>query len=667
MLLRRLLVPFAALIALGVPDVALGAVERLTPVGAGVPVELVGSSGDGQRVIFTTSASLVPADTDVKLDVYERFAGAVTLLSTGPDGGNGAFDAIGRGVSEDGTHVFFETAERLSASADTDVQVDVYEHDASGTHWRSAGNGAFPATFVKTSDDGAQLYFRTNEQLVGADTDTGTDLYRRTDSGLSVLSEFSNIQPYEFALSHDGSRIVFDSVYPFDADNDPIIINGAGYMDVFSRAFEGPTTLLSAGAQNNDAPDGARFIAASRDATNVVFATNIAFSSADTDTTEDLYQRTDAGTRLLTAPDAVFPGEPVSIPSFEAISAGGGRVLFSTDEKLTPGDDDHQEDVFLTSLGLGEDRRLVSTGLSGGQGAFPAYPVGLSADGSHAYFETAERLRDDDDDPNAIDVYENDGITTRLVSTGAGAGAADAAASHYVGSSPDGKRTYFTTSARLAAEDTDASVDLYVREAGATTLLSLGSVGGNGAFDVAARGVSADGDRAFFRSAEGLNDAAPGGWNLYAAGAPAVTPAPTPTQQPSPTPSPTPTPTPVTVKDTVKPKISFALVKGQKLKGVLKLGALRLRVGCDEACRIAIGAELAGGSKTAAKRRPVRLGTLTVRLTTKGTKAVRLKLTKAGKAALGKAGRSASLTLRLTATDSAGNRRTMTSRLTLRR
>lgn len=660
MSLCRLLVPLAALIALAAPGVAVGAVERLTPVGAGVPVELVGSSVDGQRVVFTTSAALVPADTDVKQDVYERFAGVVTLLSAGPDGGNGAFDAIGKGVSEDGTHVFFETAERLDTAGDTDAQVDVYEHDAAGTHWRSVGNGAFPATFVKTSDDGAQLYFRTNEQLVGADTDSSTDLYRRTASDLTVLNDVSNFQPYEFALSHDGSRIVFDSVYPFGGDNDPIIINGAGYMDVFSRTFGGQTTLLSVGAQNNDAPDGARFVAASRDATNVVFATNIAFSSADTDTDEDLYQSTDSGTRLLTAPDAAFSGEPVSIPSFQAISAGGGRVLFSTDEKLTAGDDDHQEDVFLTSLGLGEERRLISSGLSGGQGAFPAYPVGLSADGSHAYFETAERLRNDDDDANAVDVYENDGITTRLVSIGPGAGAADAAAAHYVGSSPDGARAYFTTAARLVGEDTDASIDLYVREAGVTTLLSLGSAGGNGAFDVAARGVSADGSRAFFRSAEGLNDVTPGGWNLYAADAPAVTPAATPTQPPAPA------PTPGAVKDTIKPKITFTLIKGQKLNGVLKLGALRLRVGCDEACRISVVAELTAASKAAAKRRPVRLGTLTVRLTAKGTKGVRLKLTKAGKTALRKTRRSASLTLRLTATDTSGNTATKTSKLTLR-
>ena len=100
---------------------------------------------------------------------------------------------------------------------------------------------------------------------------------------------------------------------------------------------------------------------------------------------------------------------------------------------------------------------------------------------------------------------------------------------------------------------------------------------------------------------------------------------------------------------------------------MLKLGALRLRVGCDEACRIAVVAELTGVLKAAAKRRPVRLGALTVRLTAKGAKVIQLKLTKAGKAALRKARRSVSLTLRLTATDTAGNPATKTAKLTLRR
>src|SRR5204863_9258004 len=57
---------------------------------------------------------------------------------------------------------------------------------------------------------------------------------------------------------------------------------------------------------------------------------------------------------------------------------------------------------------------------------------------------------------------------------------------------------------QLVAEDTDASVDLYQRRGGLTTLLSTGASGGNGAFDVRYAGLSEDGSRAFFYTQEQL-------------------------------------------------------------------------------------------------------------------------------------------------------------------
>ncbi len=79
-----------------------------------------GASSDGTRVFFNTSEQLVAADTDGAFDVYERSGGATTLVSVGEPTGNGAFAAIFRGASGDGTRVFFETAEQLVA-ADTDA------------------------------------------------------------------------------------------------------------------------------------------------------------------------------------------------------------------------------------------------------------------------------------------------------------------------------------------------------------------------------------------------------------------------------------------------------------------------------------------------------------------------------------------------------------------
>ena len=88
--------------------------------------EFAGASSDGARVFFDTDESLVSADTDTQFDAYERSGGQTTLISTGPAGGNGALGAGFTGASADGAHVFFSTSESL-VNADTDTRFDVYE------------------------------------------------------------------------------------------------------------------------------------------------------------------------------------------------------------------------------------------------------------------------------------------------------------------------------------------------------------------------------------------------------------------------------------------------------------------------------------------------------------------------------------------------------------
>ena len=141
-------------------------------------------SADGARVLFTTEESLVGEDTDTQLDLYERSGGQTTLISTGPDGGNGDSDAFGvspNGVSADGARVLFSTSESL-VSADTDTQTDVYERSGGQTTLISTGpnggDGEFNASFEGASTDGSSVLFETGEPLVSADTDTQYDVYR---------------------------------------------------------------------------------------------------------------------------------------------------------------------------------------------------------------------------------------------------------------------------------------------------------------------------------------------------------------------------------------------------------------------------------------------------------------------------------------------------------
>ena len=68
-------------------------------------------------MFFETEESLVAGDDDTTSDVYERFGGATTGIST--DGDDNAAGAALAGASADGARVFFVTANSLSAG-DTD-------------------------------------------------------------------------------------------------------------------------------------------------------------------------------------------------------------------------------------------------------------------------------------------------------------------------------------------------------------------------------------------------------------------------------------------------------------------------------------------------------------------------------------------------------------------
>ena len=73
------------------------------------------------------------SDTDTFRDVYERYAGNTTLISTGPDGGNGNNMSEWAGASADGSKVFVHTDESLVAE-DTDGVQDVYQRSGGHDH-----------------------------------------------------------------------------------------------------------------------------------------------------------------------------------------------------------------------------------------------------------------------------------------------------------------------------------------------------------------------------------------------------------------------------------------------------------------------------------------------------------------------------------------------------
>jgi hypothetical protein len=450
---------YAAALAL----VALGG-ALLPGAAAGSTIPVAGQSSGG--IYLITDEALLPADTDGARDVYRRAGGALSLETLGetkcqPGCGNGAHDvqtSFGLPLLEPEGFVF-GTAESLVAG-DTDGSVDVYERVGSSLAQVSVGpngfNGPDDAEFFRASPDGSTVLFTTREQLVAEDTDAAED------------------------------------VYSWSA---------------------GTTTLVSTEPQGGNGEFDAVPRASSKDCSVVLFTTAERLVGADTDNSVDLYRRDGTSTTQVSrggtaAAPASFNG-PYDVDPFVVTASDGSRTMFSTDEELNAAEEDSVKDVYSR---LGETTTLVSswTIFVGYQEFLPAYLEAANPDINLTVFSTPEKL-DEVDTDHSTDIYERFGGATELVSRAPPGypqstynGPFTPVFRHY---QPGTNGIFFTTDEKLVAADTDNSVDIYERVGGTTYLISRGPKGFNGEFVPTLRQVSPDGSRAFFTTAEQMDNA----------------------------------------------------------------------------------------------------------------------------------------------------------------
>ena len=119
--------------------------------------------------------------------------------------------------------------------------------------------------------------------------------------------------------------------------------------------------------------------------------------------------------------------------------------------------------------------------------------------------------------------------------------------------------------------------------------------------------------------------------------------------------------------DRTAPSVSFSLTARGALRSALA-GRLRTRAGCSERCTVTV--DLVADARTARAlglgRSATRIGGASATLARAGQVSVAVRLTRAAKTAL-RTRRSVKVTVRATATDVAGNRRTRSRSITLRR
>ena len=189
---------------------------------------------DGRFLVFTSACHLTVGDTSTARQVflYDAGSGSMVRVSAGLEGYNddgnvtgedveGGLDAhivaqpvnlvgarggaLARSMSDDGSYVFFQSPVGLMPRAFNETQVtedsgepvyaqNVYEYhdgsvwligsDSSVAHLANGFAHVYEPVLLGVSASGGDVFFRTEDQLVGQDTDSQVDFYdARIDGG----------------------------------------------------------------------------------------------------------------------------------------------------------------------------------------------------------------------------------------------------------------------------------------------------------------------------------------------------------------------------------------------------------------------------------------------------------------------------------------------------
>jgi Tol biopolymer transport system component len=391
-------------------------------------VKSVFTSSDGRLVLFVSFATnLVPGDTNGVIDVFLRdlVNGTTTRVSVGANGqGNAGSDYPS--ITPDHRFVAFESTSSNLAPGDPNLLSDVFVRDLmSGT-----------TTLVSVNSNGVQ-------------------------------GDNASFQP---TISADGRYIAFVStatnLAPPDQNDSP---------DVFVRDMVNRTTTrVSVGSNGQEGNDFSGIVcpAISADGRYVVFwsdASNLV--PGDTNGKRDIFVR-DLVASTTTRVSVDSNGTQGDGYCFNpTISADGRWVAFESDStNLVPGDTNGARDVFVHDRTTGATMR-VSVASNGTQGNGDSTNPSLSVDGRFVAYESVASNLVPGDTNGIADVFVHDtltGTTTRL--SVSSAGAQSDGSSHVPSISSDGRRVaFFSAATNLVPGDTNAKVDVFVRDLGAAS------------------------------------------------------------------------------------------------------------------------------------------------------------------------------------------------------
>lgn len=161
---------------------------------------------------------------------------------TGSTAADSTADGPPRAMSDDGSYVFFNSADALVSQDDNRTQ-DVYEWHEGHVSLISSGQDADPSFFLGASADGADVFFGTHAQLVSRDADTNGDVY---DARICTASEPCIKPPPGKTVQCEGDACQNPPPAPAEASPVSLTFSGAGNVSAAPAPVVKPRKLTRA-------------------------------------------------------------------------------------------------------------------------------------------------------------------------------------------------------------------------------------------------------------------------------------------------------------------------------------------------------------------------------------------------------------------------------------
>ncbi len=264
-------------------------------------------------------------------------------------------------------------------------------------------------------------------------------------------------------------------------------------------------------------------LSVSHDGDRILFYSNDSLLPEDGDSgAYDIYASTNGVTELMT------PGTSIDVsvtnPADPVVTPDGRAIAFASGEQLATSDIDSSVDVYLAALPMtaAVDMTHISTGSTGGNGAFDAVEGGIDDEGLKVFFSTEESLESADGEANYTDVYVRNlsNSTTSLASTNDTSTANDMRGAQFLDNSNDGQYVFWRTDEDIENDGDGNRFDIYARNVSGpieTTLVSTNdAANANGDFDADWGGMLPGGAVAYVDTQEPYeNDTDGASWDVY--------------------------------------------------------------------------------------------------------------------------------------------------------